>query len=124
VNPWLAKLRALENEKQPPLGTDKTDKTGIEVGFGGFVGEQERHIFENRVPPQGATPNIVPFPTYRGALGRVVVREVAPDEHGRFCVQCGYGRDGGLDPHLDGARVVWLHAQCRGYWLRERATSQ
>jgi hypothetical protein len=120
MNPWLAKLRALENEKQAPLGTDKTDITG----FGGFVGEQERHIFENRPPSQGAAPSIVPFPTHLGALARVTVREVAPDEHGRFCAQCGYGRDGGLDPHLDGARVVWLHQECRRFWLREYATSQ
>jgi hypothetical protein len=123
MNPWLAKLRALENEKQAPLGTDKTDKTDIELGFGGFVGEQERHIFENRPPPQGPALTIVPFPTYLGALARVAVREVAPDEQGRFCAQCGDGRAGDLEPFPDVARVVWLHQVCRRFWLRERATS-
>ena len=69
-------------------------------------------------------PNLVLFPAYTGPVALVTVREVAPDENGRFCAQCGYGRDGGLDPHLDSARVVWLHHECRRFWLREHVTSQ
>jgi hypothetical protein len=72
----------------------------------------------------GQTAGAVTLPTYIGPAALVTMREVAPDEQGRFCAQCGYGRGGGLDPHLDGARVVWLHAQCWPFWLRERATSQ
>lgn len=74
----------------------------------------------------GQVAGAVTLPAYIGSAAKVIAREVVPDDNGRYCAQCGYGRGGGLEVHRhpDGGRIIWLHSLCWPYWLREQSSPQ
>jgi hypothetical protein len=43
---------------------------------------------------------------------------------GRTCAQCRLGDDGELEPERGGDRLVWLHRECRRFWVKERAPTR
>jgi hypothetical protein len=67
MNPYLAKLRGLNFEKQAPSGTDKTDKTYLDTGFVGFVSSKGSPFSKNE-PPFGSAPRPVPANRFRVVL--------------------------------------------------------
>jgi hypothetical protein len=149
VNPYLAKLKTIAREKTPTSGTLKTFKTSTRVGSEGFEGDQGTPFSPGTLPDAnynlGSQDVGLPhsFSGEKGApevpskpskpSGDVTAKPCQPAAPGGesdpalqgLCIQCaGPGdRFGELHAYADPQfGLVWLHRECKGFWLRDRRT--